>query len=533
MKLNLKLFFCLLAMFLLIFLFQNNSYAANPYPYNNGYNCTYYAWQRAYEKLGISLPAWGDAGDWANNAKSANYVVDKNAEADCIVVWPRSNYYVQGYWYGYGHVAYVESVSNGQMTISESNWAGRQYNQTTISVSEARGYADSPQFIHLKPSVTGNIALDSVSDGTTFKARYDSNKNYMCLDGWAMSNENGAFLQIYVDNNLAVASHLIERYYRPDVSTSENVGYRVNYNYSDLSDGEHTLTIRLHSQNQGNVIAEKKIKFNVLHVDMSVDTIENGAVFYKHRDTSKNTFDVDGFAITKYKNSFVQFYLDDDSDCFIPTHNIQRCDYDGITGYTNPGYHKTINYSDIPLGEHTLKVLLFQDQVNTVLEKIEIKFTIKEEKLTFVSLNKQFNEINVTEQIKAKTSDGEEKIVNWESNNPKVVETSNNGYVTPKSGGFAKLNSTTSDPIYGTANVWVYVCVPVALSDGSWGYAGDLNGDKKITKEDAEEILNIYLKGAKEDDILLGDIDGNGRVNAVDSSLIYDIVGNNIFQIVE
>lgn len=80
--------------------------------------CTCYAWGRAHEKLGASIP-WvpgaSDAKAWATNARNANWPVDTTPKSDSIAVWESGGG-------GYGHVAYVEVVENGKMYISESNY---------------------------------------------------------------------------------------------------------------------------------------------------------------------------------------------------------------------------------------------------------------------------------------------------------------------------------------------------------------------------------------------------------------------------
>jgi Surface antigen len=80
--------------------------SSNPY---SSPNCTWYAWGRAKEVTGVSLPtSWGDAGDWPVSSSS----IPKD---NSIAVWTDA---------GAGHVAYVESVnvSAGTMTISEANY---------------------------------------------------------------------------------------------------------------------------------------------------------------------------------------------------------------------------------------------------------------------------------------------------------------------------------------------------------------------------------------------------------------------------
>lgn len=97
---------------------QEASAASNPYPYTQTVGgvrtipCTWYAWQQTYERLGIALPAWGNAIDWYNNAARAGYSVGATAKANSIAVWKESGH-------NYGHVAFVTAVNGSNMTINE------------------------------------------------------------------------------------------------------------------------------------------------------------------------------------------------------------------------------------------------------------------------------------------------------------------------------------------------------------------------------------------------------------------------------
>ncbi len=94
------------------------SAASNPYPYTQTVGgvvtrpCTWYAWQQAYERLGIALPAWGNAIDWYNNAARAGYSVGATPKANSIAVWRERDHNL-------GHVAFVTAVNGNQMTINE------------------------------------------------------------------------------------------------------------------------------------------------------------------------------------------------------------------------------------------------------------------------------------------------------------------------------------------------------------------------------------------------------------------------------
>ncbi len=73
--------------------------------------CTWYAWKMAYERTGVALPGLGNGGEWYDNARNHGYSVGTTAvAANCIAVWTDS---------GFGHVGFVESVSNGRMHVLE------------------------------------------------------------------------------------------------------------------------------------------------------------------------------------------------------------------------------------------------------------------------------------------------------------------------------------------------------------------------------------------------------------------------------
>ena len=96
-------------------LISNVKATSNPYSQSGPYgtNCTWYAWQKAYEKAGIALPGFGNAKDWYNDAKNAGYSVGTTPKANSIVVW--------GNWTPYGHVGYVESVGNNEIYVWDSS----------------------------------------------------------------------------------------------------------------------------------------------------------------------------------------------------------------------------------------------------------------------------------------------------------------------------------------------------------------------------------------------------------------------------
>jgi len=83
------------------------AFSGNGYAY--GY-CTYYVASRR------AVPSnWGNANQWYYNAQASGFSVGSTPVAGAIA-WTGAGYY--------GHVAYVESVSGGMVTVSEMNYNG-------------------------------------------------------------------------------------------------------------------------------------------------------------------------------------------------------------------------------------------------------------------------------------------------------------------------------------------------------------------------------------------------------------------------
>ena len=101
--------------------------SANGVPFSNQY---------------MGLYRWGDAGQWADSARSVGIRVDTTPEVGAVA-WSGPNY---GDASAYGHVAWVADVlSDGRVVIEEYNagWAG-SYSTRTVAPSQFQGY------IHVK-----------------------------------------------------------------------------------------------------------------------------------------------------------------------------------------------------------------------------------------------------------------------------------------------------------------------------------------------------------------------------------------------
>lgn len=130
--------------------------------------CTHFAWQQAYDNMGIALPGWGNAGNWFSSAQNANMAgisTGTEPKENSIAVWT-GGAYIDGEYAG--HVAYVTSVSGpNTFTVNEGGRSdkpdteGIAYGYTiTNTVGETRPYDSSL-------TLAGFIYLDETTNAWT------------------------------------------------------------------------------------------------------------------------------------------------------------------------------------------------------------------------------------------------------------------------------------------------------------------------------------------------------------------------------
>ena len=109
-------------------------------PFQGGWgNCTWSAWQLAYEATGIELPNLGNAGDWYKNAAAKGYTVSQTPVANSIGVW--SN-----------HVVFVTEVNGNNVYIKEGNYLGK-YNEGWINGTSTRHGQSFIGYIYLEEQI--------------------------------------------------------------------------------------------------------------------------------------------------------------------------------------------------------------------------------------------------------------------------------------------------------------------------------------------------------------------------------------------
>lgn len=94
--------------------------SGNPYPCcKNGGNCTWWAWKMAKGNWGVSLPSWGDAYQWLNNAGNSGYQTTTTPEVNSIAINTTAMATINGKRQKAGHVAWVISYDNFSVYVSE------------------------------------------------------------------------------------------------------------------------------------------------------------------------------------------------------------------------------------------------------------------------------------------------------------------------------------------------------------------------------------------------------------------------------
>ena len=155
----------------------------NPYPCcNNGGNCTWWAWESACCHWKVALPGWGNAKQWAGNAKAnPSYDVRKTPVAGSIGVR------VTGY---YGHVVWVKSVSGSTATVSEMNCcSGCNYGMRSKTYSAS--YFDGGFIVRKQQCACSPGATQSQSCGKCGKQKRSCGSN--CQWGsWGSCSGGGA-----------------------------------------------------------------------------------------------------------------------------------------------------------------------------------------------------------------------------------------------------------------------------------------------------------------------------------------------------
>lgn len=244
--------------------------ATNPYSeYSSfGKNCTWYAWDQVYKRLGIALPGWHNANRWYNDAQKSGYEVGQTPRPNSIVVWQ---------WNEYGHVAFVEKVVGDKIYIWDSstcydyvNTNQEEYDQCILNgVSEETDKACRDKYIKVVPTaceypatywqtpgdLIGYVYLDKVPtksystsgsteasfSGTTTKRSSNAN-----LSSITISNVDFEFHTTTYQYELVVDSEV--DHLKIDASTEDSKAQVEGLGEYELKIGTNTITLNVSAE---------------------------------------------------------------------------------------------------------------------------------------------------------------------------------------------------------------------------------------------------------------------------------------------
>lgn len=164
--------------------------------------CTWFAWGRTYEKLGVKLNSnfYGDAKTWwTKNVSAKSYSYGQEPKSNSIAVFGNGSY---------GHVVFVEKVENGNIWFNEANHhKSKAYDGAvevqTISAFKARsGAGNFLGFIY----VGGSSSVPGTSTPST--PQTTAGNNAKIINDWAyVRDSNGNIItgkRVDIGDNIKV-----------------------------------------------------------------------------------------------------------------------------------------------------------------------------------------------------------------------------------------------------------------------------------------------------------------------------------------
>jgi surface antigen len=237
-----------------------DGYARNGFPW--GY-CTWYA----ADKFDTEVPRpgldWaGNGGQWYKNAKYRGWATsDKQgaAEKGALIVWMDSDSLGHE---GYGHVAFVESVSNNTITISEMNWVP--------------GGATNIPKIDAKPTTT-SLSLSNLDRGSKTKYYFQGYIFPRKSDDQCFTGESGGTAIQYIQSQNPGGYNWSVLFPRKSDSQDANTSSKskwiyplqIWYEFQTASKGglpQVNSVMVIESSNWGHVAIVTKIDGDKIHV---------------------------------------------------------------------------------------------------------------------------------------------------------------------------------------------------------------------------------------------------------------------------
>ena len=192
----------------------------------------------------------------------------------------------------------------------------------------------------------------------------------MSIRGWYMSDDKDAIVKMYLDNK-EISNVSITKEERPDVlnaikgygdkSINPKPGYTGNIDMSNVTDGNHTYTVKVFSKSGRELTSETR-NITVKKYDAISDINEP-----EQNSTQKTSMKIRGWVMTQDENATIEYYIDDKKIENSTISRVERQDvlnvYEGKQyGYKEqnplPGFEAVIDTSSYKDGIHTFKIIV-------------------------------------------------------------------------------------------------------------------------------------------------------------------------------
>ena len=225
------------------------------------------------------------------------------------------------------------------------------------------------------------IYIDTPADNIEYMVKKELN-----IEGWVMSNAKNVNLKVYIDGEEQIIKSTTRKE-RPDVikaiigwGTAEQnpePGFETVIDCSKISDGKHSLSVRVYSDN-GQVLAsnERKINIQKYVAKTYIDIPEN-------KSKIKEKLEVEGWVMSDDTNMKIKAYLNGNEKNITSVTKKERPDViKAIKGYgtikqnPNPGYNLLIDTSDVEDGTYKLEIKIFSknnELLTADARQVEIK----------------------------------------------------------------------------------------------------------------------------------------------------------------